>query len=376
MTRKLKYVATKQDGSTEVLGFDSLRQAMRFVDNNPEYKDIKFAEDPKDIAYLSKISKSYLKKGEDDLYVIAEPFTSAKFWKNPRDTHRMNIVDMLPGYIAYQWYINNDEYDEAEEYLDNQNYFQVMGIWPEQIIGKTIKDANPKEIESLIKFMIKNLYGGLKLMSSGHAIPYSLIETIKNRIPNEKITPEAAKAIQKLVIEKANDTYSGEFNLEELPDAVWTQTDLIKQIIDGAEDPNFPYGINNIPEEILDQLGNKLPQYKDHAEKEVTRRANYWKGVEDWRQAEADKKASQEKEQTDAILATDPKEIDDKIRKQPNYILHIPKEMQTLDRWVLAASLNPFMVTCIHEPGLREKVKAELDKTGEAELQRIKKLSS
>jgi hypothetical protein len=89
---------------------------------------------------------------------------------------------------------------------------------------------------------------------------------------------------------------------------------------------------------------------------------------------EAEKKAAEEQSKEDAIRRADPKEIDDKIRQNPSWLLDIPKDMRTLDRWVLAASLYPFIVSCVTDPALKEKIKAELEKTGEGELQRIKQL--
>ncbi len=407
MARKLSYIATKTDGTKETLKFTSYYQAQSFVERHKDqYEHITFADDPSDIAYLSKLSWAMANEGENNLYVIAKPFTNAKFWKNPRDTHYMNIVEMLPGYVAHQWRLNNEEYDEADDITDNTNIFAMMGLYPSDIIGKPWKEASAAEIEHLVKFIVKNFYGGTKLIEKGgRGVPYSFINFIEE-IPNEKITPDTAKIVQKLVLEKHHDVYGGEYPIHDLPDAIWKDKDFINKILTAfAKNEYYPYSTENMPSHILDYAEKVLPQFKDmydQQRKYNSERDERTRQV----QAEREREALARQQESDRIQAAwdamspeEKKQYRDKqsqvatkdheargwseekitqfIKSNPSNLFHIPADMRTFERWVLAASLNPKILNGIpaSQPDLKSKIEAELAKTGEGDLQRIKQLS-
>jgi hypothetical protein len=141
-----------------------------------------------------------------------------------------------------------------------------------------------------------------------------------------------------------------------------------------------------VPLEVSGISREKMDKHKQEAKERFKREQEHYaelnrlekeqqKAEEERKKSDAIKYQEQAKAEQEKFRGLSDAEIDQMIQKNPSSLLKMPEDMRTLDRWVKAASLYPFIITCIHDKNLRSKVQHELNESGEGELQRIKKLS-
>jgi hypothetical protein len=135
---------------------------------------------------------------------------------------------------------------------------------------------------------------------------------------------------------------------------------------------SVPSSASGIPEKEIKQHFDDIRARVRSEREEYTRQEE----LQRQRDAEEDSRTKEKEEAaTEQYRRMSDEEIDAMIDKNPSSLLKLPHDMRTIQRYVTAASLYPFILTCIKDPATKSEVKKELEQSGEGELQRIKQLS-
>lgn len=383
-----------------------------------EYQDkfrghliVDLVEDPETIMYLIDRCIELAKSGASGFDLI-EPYASAAFSFDPRETHYMNVVDRLPAPVNVAFLQANEDYDTLEN----------LDPW-EKIIpysGRNVNlnsDSTSKQVDAKWIPILSQLTDSIYLNGYDKA---HILESLLDRVDHSKFSNSIIKYIQYIVL-KTDMLKDYNVDARELVEKLPTQT-FSKSFMMALLHNNsnmifwFPQSVvtsevfaKSLDKEIKNRLRKhgqweiSLDELEDYIKPEILQNpmiqglvAKLQKIVDDeraeWERGAPAREAArlqaqkQRLEKMQAEVKRDGLAIHDvpeqyrtdeliniALNSNPRAIFHLKPEQRTKERWIQVTHQMPQLLDLVRPLSLRDEIQQMM--TADGDLSRMRDLA-